>query len=443
MEPNNVIDIQQVSHYYGRGSLRRQTLSDINLTVKAGEIIILSGPSGSGKTTLLTLISGLRSVQQGSLKVLGKELFKANNQKLLQLRRRLGYIFQDHNLVPFLNAIQNVEMSLALNKHLSQKEIRRKAQIILEEVGLEQHTNQYPNQLSGGQKQRVAIARALVSQPQIVLADEPTASLDKNSGRDVVDIMQRLAKQQGCTVILVTHDNRILDIADRIISLEDGRLSASKGELLLNISNLMSTIFQIDRSQIDQLIENLSLPQFADFLDGLNQEFKQLSKAINLLNDRSLNNKLDVIIQTISTKIAQLLQAEQVTFFIVDRNLNRLWSKNAVGAGRKIINISIPLNSGIAGYVATTGESVNIPDPYSDSRFNRQVDIDTGFKTNNMLCLPMFNSHNEIFAVVQVLNKAGNIPFDIKDEQNFFALIKSLGVILETSVLYMQNLSSS
>ncbi|MEM9275438.1 MAG: ATP-binding cassette domain-containing protein [Cyanobacteria bacterium P01_F01_bin.143] len=225
---NNVVDIQNLNYCFGKGELRKQILFDINLTIKSGEIIILSGPSGSGKTTLLTLIAGLRSVQDGSLKVLGKELYRTKNSELLQIRRQLGYIFQDHNLVPFLNAIQNVQVSLKLNKILSKREIYRRAKGILIDVGLEEHLEQLPKNLSGGQKQRVAIARALVTQPKIVLADEPTASLDKKTGRDMVEIMQKLAKQQGCAIVLVTHDNRILDIADRVIHLEDGYLESEK-----------------------------------------------------------------------------------------------------------------------------------------------------------------------------------------------------------------------
>ncbi|MGK7873540.1 MAG: ATP-binding cassette domain-containing protein [Xenococcaceae cyanobacterium] len=443
MTQNSVINIQNVNHYYGRGLLRQQILFNINLTVKLGEIVILAGPSGSGKTTLLTLIGGLRSVQEGSLKVFDRELCRATNKQLLQLRSQLGYIFQDHNLVPFFTAFQNVEMSLKLNKHLSKEKIRKKAETILEEVGLKDQVNRYSNQLSGGQKQRVAIARALVTQPRIVLADEPTASLDKNTGRDVVEIMQRLAKQQGCTIILVTHDNRILDIADRIISLEDGRLSASKGELLLNISTLMSAISETDRDQMEELMETLSIQQFSNFLDKLNKEFQQLLSTINMLTDRSLNDKIEIIIQTISFKIARILQAQQVTFFVVDKENDRLWSKNARGPGGELISIEIPLNVGIAGYVATTGETVNIPDPYKDPRFNPQVDRDTGFRTRNILCLPIFNSQKEVFAVVQLLNKAGDVPFDADDEQKFFELTQSLGFILETSILDMQNMQKN
>jgi putative ABC transport system ATP-binding protein len=219
------IVVHQLDHYFGSGQLRKQALFDINLEIAAGEIVIMTGPSGSGKTTLLTLIGGLRSAQTGSLKVVGHEITGASENDLVKARRNNGYIFQAHNLHGSLTALENVQMGLEVHGLLSKAERHRRAAEMLKQVGLEDRLDYYPADLSGGQKQRVAIARALVSRPKIVLADEPTAALDKKSGRDVVDIMHDLAKQQGCTILLVTHDNRILDLADRIIYMEDGRLT--------------------------------------------------------------------------------------------------------------------------------------------------------------------------------------------------------------------------
>ncbi len=220
----SAISISNLDHYFGQGQLRKQVLSNIDLEINTGEIVIMTGPSGSGKTTLLTLVGGLRSAQSGSLRVLGQELCGANQERLTLARRHHGYIFQAHNLHSSLTALQNVRMGLELHKELSAAEMQQRAAQMLQHVGLDQHLDYYPDNLSGGQKQRVAIARALVSRPQIVLADEPTAALDKQSGRDVVNLMQALAKEQGCTILLVTHDNRILDIADRIVQMEDGKL---------------------------------------------------------------------------------------------------------------------------------------------------------------------------------------------------------------------------
>ncbi|MBH8552026.1 DevA family ABC transporter ATP-binding protein [Nostocaceae cyanobacterium CENA357] len=219
-----VISIENLDHYFGKGQLRKQVLFNINLTINKGEIVIMTGPSGSGKTTLLTLVGGLRSAQSGSLRVLSRELCDASSGELTKARRNNGYIFQAHNLHGSLTAIQNVRMALEVQPKISPKQMLERSQAMLEAVGLGERLNYYPDSLSGGQKQRVAIARALVSQPKIVLADEPTAALDKQSGRDVVEIMQTLAKEQGCTILLVTHDNRILDIADRIVYMEDGHL---------------------------------------------------------------------------------------------------------------------------------------------------------------------------------------------------------------------------
>lgn len=219
-----IIAVTQLDHYFGQGTLRKQVLFDINLNIYPGEIVILTGPSGSGKTTLLTLLGGLRSAQEGSLKILNQEIRNASKTQLTQLRKHIGYIFQAHNLMTFLTAKQNVRLSLELHDVYLNQDIDAMAISMLETVGLGQRADYYPEKLSGGQKQRVAIARALISQPKIVLADEPTAALDKKSGRDVVELMQKLAKEQNCTILLVTHDNRILDIADRIIYMEDGHL---------------------------------------------------------------------------------------------------------------------------------------------------------------------------------------------------------------------------
>jgi putative ABC transport system ATP-binding protein len=219
-----VLTIEDLNHYFGDKSLRRQILSDINLKIESKEIIILTGPSGAGKTTLLTLIGGLRSVQEGSVRVLGQELYSANQTEILKARRQIGYIFQAHNLLEFLTARQNVQLPLELNKEINPVDAREKAEAMLALVQLGDYLDYHPHQLSGGQKQRVAIARALVNNPRLILADEPTASLDSKTGREIINLMQKMAQELGTAILMVTHDNRILDIADRIVRMEDGRL---------------------------------------------------------------------------------------------------------------------------------------------------------------------------------------------------------------------------
>jgi putative ABC transport system ATP-binding protein len=218
-----ILKIENLNLYLGRRSLRRQILFDINLELQPGEIVIMTGPSGAGKTSLLSLIGGLRTVHDGSLRLIGQEMAGASAQKLVKMRRQIGYIFQGHNLLPFLTARQNVQMPFELYR-IPARLARKEAEDMLRAVKLGDRINYYPQQLSIGQKQRVAIARALVTHPRLILADEPTAALDSKTGRDVVELMQRLAREQDSAVLMVTHDNRILDIADRIICMEDGRL---------------------------------------------------------------------------------------------------------------------------------------------------------------------------------------------------------------------------
>ena len=221
---NSIVDINHLYHYFGKKKLCKPILLDINLNLKAKETVILTGPSGSGKTTLLTLIGGLRSVQAGSLKFLGRELLGTNQKQLVKIRRQIGYIFQGHNLLEFLTVRQNVQISLELDKTISERVAKLRAEEMLYAVKLGDYGDYYPQQLSGGQKQRVAIARALVGRPKLFLADEPTAALDSQTGKDVIRLLQQLASQQGSAILIVTHDNRILGAGDRIIRIEDGKL---------------------------------------------------------------------------------------------------------------------------------------------------------------------------------------------------------------------------
>ncbi|MEN9879283.1 MAG: hypothetical protein RLZZ158_2322 [Cyanobacteriota bacterium] len=228
LEP--LISLKHVNHWFGTGEERKHALKDISLDIYPGELVICTGPSGSGKTTLLTMLGGLRSCQEGSLKILGEELNGASKEQLARLRLNVGFIFQAHNLMMFLNARKNVRLSLELHDKYFESDMDLMAEQMLGKVGLGDRVDYFPANLSGGQRQRVAIARALVSRPKILLGDEPTAALDKESGRTVVNLMKELAETEKTTIIMVTHDNKILDVADRIIIVEDGRLANKEQE---------------------------------------------------------------------------------------------------------------------------------------------------------------------------------------------------------------------
>ena len=215
--------VEKLCHYFGRGEARRQVLFDNHLKLGSGEIAILTGPSGSGKTTLLTLIGALRSVQEGSVQVFGQDLKGLSVNSLVEVRRKIGFIFQLHNLFEALSVLENVTVG-AQRKSARYSELEQKARQLLERVGLGHRLHSKPSDISGGQRQRVAIARALINSPHLILADEPTAALDKDAGRDVIDLFRELAKQQGCGVIIVTHDSRVLDASDRILNMVDGRI---------------------------------------------------------------------------------------------------------------------------------------------------------------------------------------------------------------------------
>lgn len=228
MDADPIVSVQGLNHWFGDGAARKQALFGIDLSLQRGSFTVLMGPSGSGKTTLLTLIGCLRAVQDGSLRLLGQDLGGAGERQRMAMRRRLGFIFQAHNLHESLTARQNVMMGAQVHPGVTDDVADQAARHLLGLVGLGQRADALPANLSGGQKQRVAVARALIGNPDLLLADEPTAALDRDSAAEAIDLMRRIGAARGMTTLLVTHDNRILDRADRILTLEDGRITADE-----------------------------------------------------------------------------------------------------------------------------------------------------------------------------------------------------------------------
>lgn len=227
---SSAIRIRGLSHSFGSGPAQRRVLGGLDLDVPAGAFTMLMGPSGCGKTTVLTLAGGLRAVQAGSVRVLGTELAGAGEATRLALRRRIGFVYQAHNLHGSLTALGNVRMALEVHGLSRLDDWRARCTAALQAVGLGDRGGSFPGEMSTGQKQRVAIARALVARPALVLADEPTAALDRENDRLAIELLRRLAREAGTAVLMVTHDNRILDLADRITVMDDGRIVPAPAE---------------------------------------------------------------------------------------------------------------------------------------------------------------------------------------------------------------------
>jgi putative ABC transport system ATP-binding protein len=427
------VRLEKLSHFYGSGALRKQILFDLDAEIRAGEIVILTGPSGSGKTTALTLIGALRSAQEGSLWVLGEQLCGARPATLVRVRRQAGYIFQHHNLLDSLTASQNVEMSLHLDAELSRKAIRQRAEEILEAVGLGDLAGSYPSELSGGQKQRVAIARALAGKPKLILADEPTASLDRKSGRDAVGLIQDLAREQGVSVVLVTHDNRILDIADRILHLEDGRLTSFGEAVLANTKQLMGLLAESNRKgELTRLVIDMPTDQFLLLLQEVTHEAQEFSRVSELASNDAFESMLEQVLEAFTRKIGAILHADRASLFLLDHARGELWSKGARDGRGELFEIRIPRHAGIAGAVADSGESLNIPDAYADPRFDPSTDRASDYRTQSVLCVPLRDRQGQVFGVAQMINRLDGAPFDAHDEQRFREFMGSVGIILES-----------
>lgn len=425
------VRIEALDHFYGKGALRKQVLYGIDLEIAAGEIVILTGPSGSGKTTALTLIGALRSAQEGSLKVLGHELRGASDADLVRVRRRIGYIFQHHNLLEALSAGQNVQLSLGLGERVSRAEARERTEAILDAVGLGDKVDAAPRSLSGGQKQRVAIARALVAAPQMILADEPTASLDRRSGREVVALMQSLAKEQGVTVVLVTHDNRILDVADRIVHLEDGRLTSFADAVSSNTQQMMGLLAESNRKgELRRRVQDMHAEDFRTMLEEVTKEAEEFVRITERSSQDAFESMLEQALDAFTHKIVEVLGAERGSLFLLDERSDELWSMVTTDEG--LLEIRIPRDAGIAGAVASSGVSLNIPDAYEDPRFHRDVDLESGFRTRAILAVPLRDGDGKVFGVAELLNKLGGGPFQASDERRFQELSSSMSVILSS-----------
>ncbi|MDZ7625725.1 MAG: ABC transporter ATP-binding protein [Ignavibacteriaceae bacterium] len=221
-----MLELKNVSKNYFEGNTKHSVLNNFELSISKGEIIILLGKSGSGKSTLLNIISGIDVPDGGSVSIDGTDITKlSEKERTLARRNKIGFIFQFFNLIPTLTVKENLQLPLELNNDDNQEE---RIKSILTEVGLLDRANTYPDKLSGGEQQRIAIARALIHNPDIILADEPTGNLDYETGLQIVDLLDRVVKKKGKTMIMVTHSKDVIGLADKIYSLKEGKLTETK-----------------------------------------------------------------------------------------------------------------------------------------------------------------------------------------------------------------------
>ncbi len=222
---SDIYHLDNVTKTYMVGKVPVDALAGLTLTIRKGEFAALQGPSGSGKSTLLNVVGLIEKPTTGSVQFRGQDVTQANEGRLTDLRQEcIGFIFQNFNLIPVLSALENVEYTLYLEQRYTQAEVRERAKVAIKSVGLERFAAHRPAELSGGQRQRVAIARALVKDPQIIIADEPTANLDSKTASQILDLMKHLNSELHTTILVATHDQAIADMAGRIIKIKDGRI---------------------------------------------------------------------------------------------------------------------------------------------------------------------------------------------------------------------------
>jgi putative ABC transport system ATP-binding protein len=219
-----IIKTNQLTKIYSDNGMKVLAVNNVDISIKQGEFTAIVGPSGSGKTTLLNMIGGLDNITQGSVEISGTDISSLSENELIDFRlQNIGFVFQAYNLIPVLTAKENVEFIMLL-QGVSEKERQLRSEALLKEVGLEEKLDVRPNQLSGGQQQRVAVARALASKPSFILADEPTANLDSSSTTNLLNIMAEMNEKENVTFLFSTHDQRVIDRAKRIITIEDGKI---------------------------------------------------------------------------------------------------------------------------------------------------------------------------------------------------------------------------
>jgi putative ABC transport system ATP-binding protein len=415
-----LVTIRDVSHSYGSGALCKQVLFDITAEVWPGEIVIVTGPSGSGKTTMLTLVGALRRLQQGSLRVFDTELRGAPVETHVGVRQQIGYIFQLHNLLDTLTTCQNVQMSLG-ERALTSPAARSAALEMLDSVGLADHSASFPRELSGGQRQRAAIARALVRRPQLILADEPTSSLDKEAGRGVVEMLHRLARRHGCSVLIVTHDHRILDIADRVMQLDDGCLRAFSEPISTHAVHLLTALSRLPGERdLMTMLNRLSEPDLLELLARLGAESEQYLNVLEMAVHSEAAGVFGLVLKCVFAKVAELLRSDEGQLFSIDRERNSLRLRVSAGGGP----ITTEATQDYAVCVAETGHAVLSAWTVEPSESEDQAE-----PSRHLMALPLRDRLGRVLGVSQFIRIRNQ--FTAADERTFRDYARAIGLVLE------------
>ena len=400
-----VVVLRGVNHHLGEGALRKQILFDITTDIAAGEVVTIMGPSGSGKTTLLNLIGAVRTVHAGSLRVLGEELCGADDSAIIRMRQRLGFIFQHHHLLDSLTACQNVQMGLF---GVSRKESQRRAAETLTAVGLAAYLDSFPNQLSGGQCQRVAVARALVRNPELVLADEPTASLDKQTGRETVELLRRLARERGCTVVMVTHDPRILDVADRLMYLEDGRLSSFASVTSTHAVHLLTSLRPlVEAGQLGPFLARMKHAELVDLMRTVGAESEQFLNVADFGSRDQAGQVFEALLRAGVEQVCSHLGARAV----------RVWVNGGEAEPRCVW-----------GSPGDTGAPIPL--------IRESISTAEVLHQNGTLCIPLQDRDYEVHAAVEVEGAVSRAAAErtLRDFVRPFGLLAQIAVKLEAGV---------
>lgn len=418
------ISVKNLDFSFGSGDLKKQILFNISTEIKAGEIVIVTGPSGSGKTTLLTIVSALRAVKTGSVQILGNELCGAKSRELEQVRKNIGFIFQQHNLIGALTALQNVVLGIRISGKFKGRQIEQRAIEYLQIVGLGERIHYYPEQLSGGQRQRVAIARAMAAEPKILMADEPTASLDKQSGRDVVDRMKSMAKEQGSTILLVTHDNRILDVADRIIYLEDGHIASFNEAVIDNSQQLMKVVADTPSERPNNQIE--SDFDFQYFMVDLSLQSQRILALKSKINPIAFKGVLSNALSDFTAQAAEKFATQGFPLYLA---ADGQWSASPLGDTSGEHVITYPNQGGLVNYVRDLKESVLI----DNSLLHEHTDpiIDKNDEAQMIMAVPLKRRSGEVFAVLQCRRLLSTPGFTDRDLKLFELFCTSITGLLD------------